>query len=188
MVNSYVLYKKYIKAEYNYLRKLKEENMKKFNEETKDLVINKYDVMYKYYFIDIDNIINIKKDIKQNIKEMYHKLILKTHPDKNNINKDIFVYIQQAYENRDENTIIKLSNQLEKYGKIDISIIKKEDEINKMKIELWYKWLYDPIFKNLYVKKDEYEKVEKILEKIQEENNKLKEENNNIKKQLLNTI
>ena len=119
---------------------------------------------------------------------MYHKLILKTHPDKNNINKDIFVYIQQAYENRDENTIIKLSNQLEKYGKIDISIIKKEDEINKMKIELWYKWLYDPIFKNLYVKKDEYEKVEKILEKIQEENNKLKEENNNIKKQLLNTI
>ena len=48
MVNSYVLYKKYIKAEYNYLRKLKEENMKKFNEETKDLVINKYDVMYKY--------------------------------------------------------------------------------------------------------------------------------------------
>jgi len=84
-----------------------------------------------------DDIKEIDPYIKDIINKMYKKLSLKTHPDKQNGNNDIFIKVLNAYKSNDILMLLKISKQINANSVLndilyDNNSVSKEDDNDKI--------------------------------------------------------
>ena len=99
--------------------------------------------------------------VKDIISKMYKKLSLKTHPDKQNGNNEIFIKVLNAYKSNDILMLLKISKQINNsdilndilnnitsndndnskiYDFIELEIEKMENKINELKHHVCWLW------------------------------------------------
>lgn len=76
---------------------------------------------------------NLNPEIKDFISKLYKKISLKTHPDKQNGNNEIFIKVLEAYKTNNILELIKMSNKYNvEYSLNDIVFAHIEEEITKI--------------------------------------------------------
>jgi hypothetical protein len=170
-----------------YLKELKKEQLVQFKNQTKDMVLNSEDPLYKYYFNIPDcNIeeeeeeeeskyqpVEFKTQVPDEYKIIIKKIYLIIHPDKHGCSKkahNAFLKFQILVDNEKWFDIVIIYNEINSqpdvlgyiisYCAEDACNLKKEIDI--LKRETWYTWHHDLIFRRLYIQSDELEKIIKL--------------------------
>lgn len=171
-------------AEYEYIKHIRSTKIQEFQNETKDLIINKYNMYYCCYFGYQNSDIQIEpiflRDDKS-VSELYKRLALICHPDKciHKWGEKIFKIINDAQSKNDIHTLENLWNYWEEHESFELykpnNNKNKKDELEFWKREFWYLWFIsnDQMFKKLFIDKETFIKIEELSI----ENEKLKKEN-----------
>jgi len=187
------------KAIIAYLLALKKKQEPIFLDFIKEKVINDNDSLYNYYFPN-DKKINNETNNETNFantsvtiepyKKMYKEILLKIHPDKNKSFEEkaneAFIKFSSYNSDKHIDAIKYLHNFINSEKFLDI-IINYNNEgsykeiIVKLTREQWYLFCTDINFRNLFIKKEEYEKIQilkKELDEVRERNIQLYDELN----------
>lgn len=204
------LQSKLIDAKYNYMKYLREKQMPKFNEQTRDYVWDENHWYYKYIFPTKQNINsneddsinymqneNNDNDDKTNDvlqKKLYIKLSLLCHPDKCNEkwSNDIFRIINDANKKNNVTVLQNIMNYYKKNNSLEgycDEYIDKESIIIKWQNELWFRWFNGSMIKDVLITQDEFiSRVKKLNEALEIEKNNLQKYNDDLKNIMNNKI
>lgn len=147
-------------ATLEYLEELQKTVHEKYAKEIEGKIIDKNNIMYKYYFNE--EISSARKDISADTMKFYKKLVLRVHPDKTSDENAQAAFIKLE-EYKDTNNIDALQyfhDNIESEDLLEIILNYKIEtgerktviqKINEIKNSYWYIYHTDSIFRSLFV-------------------------------------
>lgn len=180
---------KYLENELEYIEHMIPSYQKKFTERLK--VLNRTKLKPEY-----DNLNTIQRESTSNVKpddpelkKLYHKLMLRYHPDKSTeSNSDkISVFINNCYEKGNIEPLQIIDESGEYSEDIPVKLLKiheLENKIEKYKNSLFWAWNTSSIkqyIESYFCSEDEYDKLKSdLINDLEKENERLKKENKNL--------